>query len=398
MKKIYRTLTVDFCLNEAKKYSSRGDLAEKDQAVYNKLRDLKLLNTVFPFKYRENFDYSFEDCKRLASECETRNEFKHKYMGAWNKARHQGWMEEICQRMTRVGTLKKRLIYVYEFPNNVVYIGLTYDIKKRHKGHLKKGVVYNHSQLINQVVTPKLLTDYIDVNEAIEMETKLIIDYTNKGYTVLNKSNGGELGSIPLNKRNKEEVLYFATLCKSREDFKLIYPNHHAQARRDKYYDEVCSLLPAIPKTRTKEEIKKIVDSCETYKDFFKNYPNDYNYALRHNWIEELTLGIEKRVSHWVYEDIENVVKNFNSRDEFRQAHGGMYETARTNKWLDRLFQNLPSKRKIWEYSEIHNFIQENNIVTRTELNNINRSAYYFACRRKWLDTLIPQVKKNQYG
>ena len=398
MKKIGRTLTVDFCLGEAKKYSSRGDLAEKDQAVYNKLRVLKLLNTVFPFKDRESFDYSFEDCKIMASKCETRNEFKHKYMSAWKRARHKQWMEEICQHMTRVGTLKKRAIYIYEFPNNVVYIGLTYNIEKRHKSHLRKGGVFNYSKLTNQVVNPRLLTDYIDVYDAIEIESNLIIEYSKNGYVVLNKSNGGELGSLPLNKRTKEEVLHLASLCKSRDDFKLTHPNHHAQARRDGYYEEVCSLLPTIPKTRTKEEISQIIDSCKTYKEFYKNYPNEYEYATRHGWIEELTLHIEKRVSVWRYEDIENVVKNYTNRTKFLRDNRGMYETARTNGWLDELFQNIPSKRKVWEYSEILNFIQENNIVTRTELNNLKRSAYYFASRKKWLNTLIPHVQKNQYG
>src|ERR1017187_4564933 len=85
-----------------------------------------------------------ENCHKEAKKYNSRTIFCRKSSGSYYSATKNGWLEEVCSHMKFLGNRFFRLVYVYEFSDKVVYVGLTYKIEKRDKAHKKTGPVYRH--------------------------------------------------------------------------------------------------------------------------------------------------------------------------------------------------------------------------------------------------------------
>jgi predicted GIY-YIG superfamily endonuclease len=383
-----RRLTKEFCIEEVKKYASKSDVYKNDQAVYTKLSKFGLLDELFPNGQRK--PYTYEECKLYASKCQTRNEFKKRFNGPYSRARSKNWLDSITGHMTKVGTLKKRLIYLYVFSDNSVYVGLTFNIKKRIEGHKNKGTVYKKSKELNEWIEPQIITDYIDVDLAVKKEEELILYYKSNGFNVLNTSKGGELGAIPLNRISVIDILNVVKDCDSRWDFQQRYSKHYSQAKRDGILDDVCKDLPHLRPERKKEEIAELVKDIKTYKEFYTNYPKEYEYAIRKGWVDDITKHLNKKRYEWSYEEISEIVKHYTNRTKFLKENRGAYESARQKGWLDKLFSKIPSLRSNYSLEDIKVIINNNDIKGRTHLSRYNHNAYEKARRNKWLDILFP--------
>ena len=116
--------------------------------------------------------WSKERCKEEALKYKSRKDFQISNRPAYNNAWKNGWLDDICSHMTVIGNLTKRAIYSFEFEDNSVYIGLTYNINKRKNEHLTspKSSVFMHIKETGLIPIFKQLTDYIDIETAVEME------------------------------------------------------------------------------------------------------------------------------------------------------------------------------------------------------------------------------------
>ena len=97
------------------------------------------------------------------SSCNNRTEFRKKFPGAYVLLVKQKCLHESCQHMKRLGNLYNRCIYSYEFPDNYVYVGLTYNLHERNLQHIKMGPVFKHIKETNLEPELTQLTNYIDV-------------------------------------------------------------------------------------------------------------------------------------------------------------------------------------------------------------------------------------------
>ena len=97
--------------------------------------------------------------------------------------------------MIKIGNLNKRLIYIFEFSDNSVYIGLTCDSKRRKNEHLtNNSPVYQHVEKTGLYPLYRELTDYIYYKEASDLEVYYVEKYKKIGFTILNKIKAGGLG------------------------------------------------------------------------------------------------------------------------------------------------------------------------------------------------------------
>ena len=98
-------------------------------------------------------------------------------------------MDEICSHMKSLGNKYNRCIYAFEFPDNSVYIGLTYNINIRKNSHYSRNnsQVYKHIHENNLQPELKQLTDYIDKDLASKKEGEFVEQYRNSGWNILNK-------------------------------------------------------------------------------------------------------------------------------------------------------------------------------------------------------------------
>ena len=136
-----------------------------------------------------------ERCQEEALKYTTKKEFGLYSASAYNRAKKLKIIDDICSHMIISGNIIKRCIYVYEFVDNSAYIGLTYNIDNRHSRHLKQLNSPVYKNVKNNILYKlKQLTNYINIEEARELENFYVNKYKNENWNVLNLKKTGGLG------------------------------------------------------------------------------------------------------------------------------------------------------------------------------------------------------------
>lgn len=189
---------------------------------------------------KPNNYWNKENCINEAMKYASRIEFEKKNRSACVISRRNGWIEECCQHMDRLGSKYKRLIYVFEFSDKSVYIGLTYNSKQRLLSHLSdtKSQVYKYISAANIQPIFKEITEYIDVDEASKKEIELIQNYKNEGWNVLNVIRGGGIGGDKLI-WTKEKCKNEAQKFLHRSEFKKLSGGAFNAAKRHDWLNEI---------------------------------------------------------------------------------------------------------------------------------------------------------------
>ena len=137
---------------------------------------------------------------------------------------------------------RKDFIYVYIWEElNTIYIGRTIDPKRRHRQHRskEKEKTYQFSSKYGIEHPPMIiLEENLSIEKGVERE-KYWIEYykENKQYKVLNKSNGGELGSLGESNEEKRKKYLKEYYQKNKEKYierGKKYRKEHAKELREK--------------------------------------------------------------------------------------------------------------------------------------------------------------------
>lgn len=201
------------CAEEALKYTCRNDFRKRSGGCYAAARKNGWLNDITthmtrPTNYNKIWDE--ENCRTEATKYSLRKDFIAHSKGAYLAARKLGILDEVCVHMNICGSLMRRVIYAYEFSDNCVYVGLTYNADLRYLQHLshKKSAVYRHINKTGLNPRYKILTDnYVDVHLAQKLEKKFIEQYKNSNWVILNKAQAGGIGWVRLPENRKEEKI-----------------------------------------------------------------------------------------------------------------------------------------------------------------------------------------------
>jgi hypothetical protein len=214
------------CHNIAKKYQFRNEFRLNDSKAYYAAQYNKWLDDIcshmkfkkLPNKYWHNYD----NCLNEALKYKNKTEFITQSQHVYSIALKNGWIDNICSHMTPIGDRYNKCIYVYEFEDNHVYVGLTYNLKVREKSRKQdnKDAVILHIKKTGFKPVLYQLTDYLPVDDAIILEGEFLEKYRNEGWFLLNKRKTGGIGSTtPVwnFNRMKKIILNF----KSINEFKL---------------------------------------------------------------------------------------------------------------------------------------------------------------------------------
>jgi len=193
------------CKNIASKYKFRKEFQLGDKNAYQAAKYNGWLDEICQhMKYKKlpnRYWHSFENCKNEALKYKTKTDFIRNSQHVYNIALKKGWIDDICKHMIPRGDKYHRCIYVYEFLDNHAYVGLTYDLNKRKKNRKRDNcdAVTVHIKQTNLEPIIKKLTDYIPIKEAIKMEEYYYNKYLNDGWEMLNRRKTGGLGGSKFN-------------------------------------------------------------------------------------------------------------------------------------------------------------------------------------------------------
>lgn len=240
------------------------------------------------------FNSKLEHCFKIAKKYHRRSIFAKEMQYEYFFLIRNQKLNEACSHMEIIGNKEHRLIYVYLFQINELkyaYVGLTYDLAKRHKIHCKKGSVYKFSIEHNvNIPLPIRLTDYMNKDAASLKEGEFVEIYKKKGYIIINKKETGGLGgNTRYNKYTLNDLKNIASKYKNRAEWQHNdYPSYYYASSRH-IIDEI------IPPTKrlgnkpyyTYDKAKEIINSLPlswVINDFKKYNPSLYTIICRNGW------------------------------------------------------------------------------------------------------------------
>ncbi len=400
MTKTYWTL--ERVREEAKKYSKPSEFKSKSGGAYSAARRNGWLDEVRShMNYTPPGYWNFDKCLEVAKTCKTRSEFQYGVgnKSAYGAAQKNGWlkdmyqhieevrkprgywtldkvkaeakkyssrvdfenssataygfalkhkvMDDVCSHMEHIGNRASRCIYaIFSLKENEAYIGLTFSFQKRMLEH-KNGHGRSTAKLVTYPDTKFIqLTDYIEAEQAAELEAKFVIEYSDKGFKMHNNTSAiGALGG--------------------KEPWTL---------------------------DRIKLEAKKY----STRIEFKKGSSSAYRIACNRGWLENVTSHMPKKIV-WSFENVRDEALKYQTRKEFEQGNSSAYVVANRKGWADEVCSHMhrqkPMTTKKWTKEAILTLAL--NYSSKQTFRKENRGAYASACRNEWIEEIYKLIEEQ---
>ena len=346
--------TIEDCKEVALRYDVMVDFMKKENAVYLYSQRRGWLNHMTSHMTKKTrWKDKKEEVHQVALKYQNRGEFCLKDETYYEVARRWGWLDDICGHMVSVGHKFMRLVYVYEFDDKTVYVGLTGNDLKRSNSHSTSNdsPVYRHQQETGLNPIKKIITDgYIYSEDAKVIEDETIQKYKTEGWNLLNKAKAGGLGGsdrIWTDEKIRETISKYTYESELRKNEPKLINKLQSVKKLDEYLKV---LIKDTPIYWNEELVKETVSKYTHLKEIKKYYPGALGWARKNNkeyLIEGLIDGnkeksVTKRFDN--LDEILEVASKTKNISEFINNHGGMYNSAKQNGWLDEIKKVIPPK------------------------------------------------------
>ena len=299
---------------------------------------------------KPNGYWNKERCRQEALKYNNYTDFRDNSSSACCTIKRNKWTQELCSHFIKRGHKYKRFIYSYEFPDNCVYIGLTYDINKRKQKHLSTGTVFNYCNLSGLVPVFKVLTKMpVEVEKASELETIYLEEYKEKNWTILNKVKTGGIGGNNL-KWDFETLSQEALKYSTKSEFEKVNSSAYNTALRKGIIDIICQHMIKL------KEVSGFwnFDNCkvEALKydkrvDFQKNSKGAYKASFKNNWLDEICShmdNIKKPNGYYTLEKCIEIAKKCDNMSDMKKRYSTAHKEIYKNKWKDEIKPYLLNK------------------------------------------------------
>jgi predicted GIY-YIG superfamily endonuclease len=345
---------------------------------------------------------NIENIKSEALKYETRAEFKRNANGAYESARLNNWLLYVTEHMKTCGTLYLRFIYVFEFEDNSIYVGLTFDTKERYYNHInsKSSPVFKHIEKTNSKFVFKIITENpIPNEEAQKLENETIENYRNNGWNILNKAKTG-LGSSSLGSNNRvwteEKCREAALKYEFKKDFRKFSPKECSAAQQNGWLESITNHMTELKKPPgywdNLEHCRLEASKYSSRVDFQKYCSKGYESARINNWLD-IIIPVKEREKHikWTKEVCSELAAKFTSKSEFRSNYPGAYQAASKIKgFINEITNHMTESNKPVGYWDIkENCLNEaRKYKSRKEFNEKSQHAYEKSRLNGWLDSI----------
>ena len=341
------------CKEESLKYKTKTQFKKYSSGAFDSCVRNNWLDEICShmiLNQKPNGYWTKEKCQEEALKYQNKTDFDKYSCSAYDKSLKYKWLDEICYHMKQKGDKYKRCIYVYEFVDNFVYVGLTYNIDIRNKQHLFSNTTVGE-YIIKTKQEPKLiqLTDYIDVEDAKILEGEFVEKYRNNGWNILNKAKTGSVGGCKI-KWTKEKCQEEALKYESKYKFKTNCIGAFTRAKKENWLDEICSHM--IKKQYcsgywTKDRCLEKALKYDNIKDFRNDFSGAYSSSSKNGWLDDITYHMtrkQKPNGYWTKEKCLEEITKYDKISHFKRDSGAAYNSAKRNKWLDEISYHFKNK------------------------------------------------------
>lgn len=261
-----------------------------------------------------------EDAKKY----NTKKDWNTNNHNAYKAAYKFGWafLEKATAHMAKLGNSHKRLVYKISVADTpIIYIGLTSSIERRFKDHLKSKRFTEISNTYGiEAIHVEAITKYIEAQEAAKLEEKLIEEYRKKGFTILNKVKGGNLGGFDelpehLKKWSKSKLLDVAKQYETASAWSISCPNSYSASLKlgSSFHGKATAHMKKLHKSWSDQEIRAEAKKFKSIAQWRKTCPNSYNTSKRKGKLFHSisTAHMKKLLKHWSDEEILATAKHY---------------------------------------------------------------------------------------
>jgi hypothetical protein len=239
---------------------------------------------------------NYEHCLKMSQQYTNLKEFRLNHQKEYQTCHRKGWLDILNSLERSDKNLSKRCVYEYKFPDNSVYVGLTWNFELRHYNHMdydySKSAVYRHMNKTGLIPTYRIVLDYTDEDTASTFEEELREKYLEEGYNVLNKIRAGGLGGGRKN-YSKSEIQEESLKYDNRKSFCTHSAGYYRSALKQGIIDEVCSHMKTTQEIQlywNENRVSELIKSNNiTSRGMLKKLNNNaYNSARRKGFLNKL--------------------------------------------------------------------------------------------------------------
>jgi predicted GIY-YIG superfamily endonuclease len=320
-------------------YSNKKDFAKNEPNVVHIARYFNWYDEITQHMSNLRNEWPKEKVWEIALRYDILKDFIKNENGAYSAAHRNGWLDEITKHMQPSGSRYKRKIYVFEFPDNSAYIGLTYDETRRQKSHNEdiKSAVFNHIKNTGLEPKFKILTpDFISAEDARDKEREYISKYKSDGWNILNKARGGSLGGSHSQDWNFEKIYEIAKQFNNRTEFCKRASMACQMARKFGIFDEVTNHMEIIQEPWDYNKIKQEALKYNDFQDFRKK-SKAYQPAKLRKILDDVTSHMSNRRLPWTKERFLSTIKKYDSYTEFRKNEPSAFTVASRSGYIPNI-------------------------------------------------------------
>jgi len=285
MKPAYQEWTKEKVHQEALKYNNKNDFRKNSKKAFYAAHERGWYKDVTSHMEDLVTHWTKEMTHQEALKYTNRSDFMKNSRNAYQSALTHGWLEDITSHMEYLGNLFNRLVYVYEFPDKSVYVGLTMNKSQRDRTHKKEGsksAVLKHIKETGLNPEYKVISDdYIDASDAQNLENCTIEKYRNEGWNILNKAKAGGLGGRCLVnwtlEKTQLEALKYDTLTKFADGARTAFNT----AKRNGWLPEITKHMIVLKIKRTPDSIIEKMSQYKSLGEFRKEDSATFGAAVR---------------------------------------------------------------------------------------------------------------------
>lgn len=340
------TYTLSSCLENAKKYSCKKEWRDKDKNFYHNAWKKGWFDVCTEHMTNPYSSPTDEECILSAKLYKHKIDWTLGHSREYSKAKKNPILYKACtSHMLKKGSLKQRLVYMF-YVNKTCYIGITCDLEKRMEHH--KQTIRYQDLCKSGKVEVKILHGLCDVEYCTELERMYIEEFKKKGWIILNKSNGGELGGRPA--CTKEDILKQALNFNSVKEWRKCGKSLYSTASKLGLLKECTAHMQKLLHKWSIEEIKEIALRYTTKKEWRESNSQSYNAALKRNIIEECCTHMTKSredCNYWnTYEKCLKEAMKYRTTIEWKSLGKGSYFSAYKNNWWKTISKEIKQQRE----------------------------------------------------
>jgi predicted GIY-YIG superfamily endonuclease len=333
-----------------------------------------------------------EEAKKYSS----RSEFEKRSRGAYKAAHRRSLLDTVCAHMRRQGHRFKRAIYIYEFADKSVYVGLTYDYERRHRQHMlfSKRIIEKAMRFDYKLIR---YDKWMRPESAAREEARLLRSYSRRGWQLINFSRPGSIGGS-LRKWTPATLSAEVRKYRTLSDFQQHSRGAYHAAWKSGVLNSITTGLKRLKQpngTWTRAAILREARKYDTRTKFIANAAGACNAARRLGVLKKACKHMRQFTlpkGSWTRAKILKSAQACGDRTEFQRKFPGAYDAAMRLQLLPEIHRMIPRRHPKPFWTDNRLISEAKKYATRIDFKSHAPSAYVIAGRKGIRDKLCSHM------